>query len=234
MREEQIRDARLLLGDCRELLGEIPAGAVIVSDPPYGIAFEHGAVVSRSGKHSRWRTGAASRVHGDDEPFAPEHLSAWPRLLFGADRYRARLPDGGTFHAWDKSVGVGPNDDYADVEFFWTSWKCKARCVRYLWKGICRQRNDGSPRYHVSEKPAAVMAECIRMAPAGLIADPYMGSGSTGVAAVKLGRPFVGIEIDEGHFNTACKRIVAAYREPRLDLPEPVKREQASLWEPAA
>ena len=78
------------------------------------------------------------------------------------------------------------------------------------------------------------MAECIRMCPLGLIADPYCGSGSTGVAAVKLGSPFLGIEIDPVHYETALRRIEQVHREPRLDLPEPPRREQPSLWGDAA
>jgi site-specific DNA-methyltransferase (adenine-specific)/modification methylase len=231
MREERIGDCRLILGDCREMLSELPATAVIVSDPPYGIAFKKGA--GGKGRHNRRNLDA---IAGDAEPFDPLPLLDWPCLLFGANHYAQRLPIGGTFHAWDKSLGIGPDDSFADVEFIWTSWKCKSIVIRHLWKGVLRDSEAGTlhRKFHVSQKPVLIMLKCIHMAPTGPIADPYMGSGSTGVAAVKLGRPFIGVEIDPGHFATACRRIEAVYREPRLALSEPVERpQQLTLMEAA-
>lgn len=223
LRVERVGDATLYLRARDEtLLPPLPADAAIVSDPPWGISYEHGEV-RRSGLHRRQRTGPASRVLGDDRPFDPAHLVATgrPCLLFGADRYRLRLPGGGSFHGWDKSVGKGPADDFADIEFFWTSWKCKARCLRHLWKGVLRQGNDGSPRWHVSEKPVPVMAHCLAMLPAGVgaVVDPYCGSGSTGVACALAGRPFVGVELDPAHFETALRRVEAAHRQGDMLLP---------------
>jgi len=71
---------------------------------------------------------------------------------------------------------------------------------------------------HPSQKPIEVMEWCIRQVPddAETIFDPFMGSGTTGVACVKLGRKFIGIEIDSGYFEIACKRISDAYSQPDL------------------
>jgi DNA modification methylase len=87
-------------------------------------------------------------------------------------------------------------------------------------------------RQHPTQKPVAVMAWCIGFLPeAKTILDPFMGSGTTGVAAVKLGRRFIGIEIDHGYFETACKRIEAAYAQPDMfiEKEKPKPAEQLSL-----
>ena len=84
--------------------------------------------------------------------------------------------------------------------------------------------NDGD----AAEKPVSLMERVVRWTD-GTVVDPYCGSGSTGVACVRLGRPFIGIEIDEAHFATACRRIEAATKEPRLPLPEPKAKQEALL-----
>lgn len=76
-------------------------------------------------------------------------------------------------------------------------------------------------RVHPHQKPDWLPAHFIERLPhAQNIVDPFMGSGTTGVAALRLGRRFIGIEIDEGYFRTACRRIEAAARQPDLLIPE--------------
>ncbi|HEV3262775.1 MAG TPA: site-specific DNA-methyltransferase, partial [Gemmataceae bacterium] len=82
-------------------------------------------------------------------------------------------------------------------------------------------------RVHPTEKPVGLIGSVIKAAPGQTILDPFMGSGSTGVAAVKEGRHFVGIEIERRYFDLACKRIEEAYAEPRLFTTQP-KQEQAA------
>lgn len=212
-RKEVIGNATLYLGDCRKVLPTLTADAV-VSDVPYGIGFEKGA--GGLGIHPGRRRNLGP-ILGDDKPFDPAHLLGWPCILFGANHYCQRLPEGGQFLAWDKSCGVGPDDSFADVEFIWTSFKTKARVFRYLWKGVLQDGEKGLPKYHVSQKPIALMAWCIAMVPdAKVILDPYMGSGSTGVAAVQHGRQFIGCELDPSHFDIACRRIEDCQRQGNL------------------
>lgn len=215
-RVEIIGNATLYLGDCRDVLPTLQReGAAIVSDVPYGISFRYGA----HGKGLHRRAGPSKPIAGDNEPFDPGHLFDWPCILFGANHYCQRLPVGGQFLAWDKNLGIGPDDDFADVEFIWTSFKTKARCFRHLWKGILQDSEKGVRKYHVSQKPVVLMKWCMSLLPPdcpGLIIDPYMGSGSTGVAAVDMGRNFVGIEIDEANFDISCKRIEDAQRQGNL------------------
>jgi len=239
-RVEQIGSATLYLGDAMELLRADAFGKIgaIVSDPPYGIGYLH------SGHQTTLATGTrvaatVSRIHGDSQPFdpspwidfAPRHLKTGvanadaPRIcLWGADHFRARLPEYGTLLAWDKNVGFGGDDSFADCEWAWCGRSVKREVFRWLWKGGI-SRNKSNPldfltsakkRLHVSQKPVELMRWSIEKARplAGLpVLDPYMGSGSTGVAAVSLGLPFVGCEIDPEIFDLAVRRIRLSFGE---------------------
>ena len=97
-----IGNAELWHGDCREVLPHVSADAC-VADPPYGIGYVH----SGGGIGVGDRRNHGVPIHGDDQPFDPEQLLRFPTvLMFGADHFRSRLPDGGTFIAWDKSCGI--------------------------------------------------------------------------------------------------------------------------------
>jgi site-specific DNA-methyltransferase (adenine-specific) len=217
MRKEVIGNAELYLGDCREILPTLPKVDAVITDPPYGIAYQH----SGGGLGVGAKRNSKRPIHGDDEPFDPIPLMALaPKvLMFGADHFRARLPAGGTWIAWDKHCGRGPNDSFADAEFAWANFKTKRNVIRYLWKGVACEKagEDGGRRYHPTTKPQGVMHACLNMVPdARLILDPYMGSGSTGVACIARGLAFIGCEIDPEHFETACRRIEDAQRQGRM------------------
>ena len=228
-----IGNATLYLGDCLELLPSIRKQVdAVVSDPPYGIGYVH------SGHGGNRRLKAASNttpIHGDDSPFDPApilvlakdeyHRTPVPIVLWGADHYKTRLPEGGVFLCWDKSCGQGSADSFADAEFAWMNRK-NARCVyRHFWKGACRSGEGASSpttkRQHPAQKPIELMRWCLETARIGInktVLDPYMGSGTTGVACVTSGRKFIGIEIDPDYFAIACKRIEAAQRQQCMEL----------------
>lgn len=210
--------AVLYRGDSLELLqaGLLKCDA-IVSDPPYGIGFQH------SGRGMGLAARSDEKIIGDDAPFDPspwlEHAGERPIVLFGADHFKTRLPEGGRFICWDKSCGQGPAASFSDAEFAWTNRRNARSIFRHVWMGLARAGDgfDGKSkgRAHVSQKPVSLMAWCIEHARIGLdkvVLDPYMGSGSTGVAALLSGRRFVGVEIDLAHFATACARIEEAAR----------------------
>jgi site-specific DNA-methyltransferase (adenine-specific) len=212
MRKEVIGNATLYLADCLTVLPYIKA-QVVVSDPPYGIAHKH------SGKaKGKWTRANSDAIEGDAQEFDPAPILVAPAALFGADHYSTRLPDGGVFHVWDKECGrSGRIDSFSDAEIFWTSWQCKRQVVRYLWKGLqVEEPTVDQVRQHPTQKPVAVMRQLIAMSPAGTVLDPYMGSGTTGVAAMQLGRPFIGIEIEPKYYYIACERIENAQRQERL------------------
>jgi len=225
-RIETIGNATLYLGDCREILPTLAGVDAIVSDPPYGIAHQH----SGKGNASRGnlRGGHKGRIRntdaiaGDAEPFDPTFLLGFDNvLLFGADHFRARLPEHGRFLAWNKIGTVESWDTFSDVEFAWHSKGKAARIFTYEWKGLmCRKvGEDNGRRDHPTQKPIQLMKWCITQAalePNSLICDPFMGTGTTGVAAVTMGHRFAGIEIEEKYFDLACRRAEEAQRQQQL------------------
>ena len=221
-----IGNAELWHGDCREVLPGLPKTAAIVSDPPYGISYQHSG--GGKGKHAGAKFGqhhnfGGQAIIGDDAPFDPEHLCDWPCVLFGADHYAARLPCDGVFHVWDKDPrGQMEWDSFSDAELVWTNWRTRRRVFRFLWKGLCQQGGIPVKRMHPTMKPVEVMMWCIQMLKKGtsVICDPYMGSGSTGIAAMNLGLNFIGVELDRKYFDTACERIETAQRQAKLLPPD--------------
>lgn len=222
-RVEKIGSATLYLGDCREILPTLPKVDAVITDPPYGISYAHGGGM-RGGEIGN--TAAANKrgspaIHGDNEPFDPAHLIALcPNvLMFGADHFYPRLPDSGRWLAWNKLGDMQPWDSFSDVEFMWHSLDKAARIFSMKWKGLACDKvgENGGLREHVTQKPLRLMHWCIEQCgEPGLILDPYMGSGSTGVAAVTRGLSFIGCEIDTGYFDIACRRIEDAQRQGRL------------------
>ena len=224
---------KLWLGDCLAILPTLPAGSVnaVVTDPPYGIAYVKGA--GGGGVPARRN---CTPVYGDDQDFDPAPILDFPRVLtWGADHYAQRLPHG-RWLAWDKLDGMEPWDSFSDVEFAWHNKPGAAAIFRLRWKGIAcvKVGETGGRRWHPTQKPLALMLWCIRevdVDAGATILDPYMGSGTTGVAAIKLGRKFLGIEIDPGYFEIARKRIEAELRQGVLPLAEPdPKPETGSLF----
>jgi site-specific DNA-methyltransferase (adenine-specific)/modification methylase len=210
----------LYRGDCLELLPTLGPVDAVVTDPPYGIGF-----VKHTGNgHSTLRNSESANanthcdpIHGDDRPFDPAPWLTFPKVaLCGANHYAARLPDGqGAWCCWDKSCGTGPADCFIDAEFIRCSTRAARNVFRHLWKGVLRD-GDGNGntsrqgRLHVSQKPVELMQwliETVRVRVGRTVLDPYMGSGSTGVACLRTGRKFIGIEIDPGHFETARARL---------------------------
>lgn len=203
----------------------IEADAVI-SDPPYGIGFAHGG---GGGKLARSTAFAHEAIIGDDRPFDPsDFLRFRTVVLWGANHFAERLPSSAGWLIWDKRDGVCSNDQ-ADCEIAWTNKTTPARIIRHLWNGMLKASERGESRVHPTQKPIAVMEWCLRQTThhGETILDPFMGSGTTGVACAKLGRKFIGIEIEPKYFDIACRRIEAAYRQPDLfiEKPKPAKQE---------
>jgi site-specific DNA-methyltransferase (adenine-specific)/modification methylase len=214
MRIERIGDATLYLGDCLEILPTLDKVDAVVTDPPYGIKEAAGKNKSRSSLaiakdygHSDW----------DDQPCSPESIVlireiSTEQIIFGGNFFE--LPPTSCWLIWDKENG---NNDFADVEMAWTNIDGAARLKRFMWHGMLRARQE--PRGdHPTQKPVTVMEWCIQKFKKNpqTILDPFMGSGTTGVACANLGRKFIGIEIEPKYFDIACERITAAYAQGRL------------------
>lgn len=230
IREEVIGDCRLILGDCKEVLQGIEYVDALVTDPPYGIGESAGKAKTRtSGLASRSRDASRyQRDYGnddwDDEPAHAEIADAIKRarwsVVFGGNYYN--LPPTSCWLVWDKLNG---DTDFADCELAWTNLPKAVRRIRFLWHGCMRRERDVA-KEHPTQKPVDVMKWAIEHvpSPSRVILDPFMGSGTTGVAAVKLGRSFIGIEREPKYFDIARRRIEAAYAQPDLFVPRPSKK----------
>ncbi len=224
---ERITDRiEIVNADCYTLLDAWPSDAALVTDPPYGIAYQHSGGGRPAPGASRAVRNALRPVHGDDSPFDPAPFCRfrWV-LLWGADHFRDRLPPGGTLLAWDKSPGAaGPADSFADGEFAWTNARVKRNVCRFLWKGVAcvKAGEEHGRRYHPTQKPQGVCNWCLRTLalPAGtLVLDPFMGSGSLGLACHRAGLRYMGVEIDPEHYATAKARLQRETAQGLLFMP---------------
>ena len=219
----------LINADCLTVLPTLGPVDAVVTDPPYGIAYVHGHVKSRfASRHNE------IPVTGDTEPFDPVPFLAIgaTHVLWGANHYATRLPSGGgRWIVWDKRVGSVQNDQ-SDCEIAWCDAMSTDRMIWHMWNGWSRASERDTQRDHPTQKPIRVMERCIELAripPAATVLDPFMGSGTTGVACANLGRWFIGIEIEPRYFDIACERIRRAYEQPRLPGLEPESVVQGEL-----
>ena len=223
MREEIIGNCRLILGDCRDILPTLGVVDSVVSDPPYGMAFQ-----------SNYRTTQHDKIANDDTTdlflWACSIPVSHSRYLFGRWDNIADVPKPKSLITWVKnnwSMGDLEHEHGRQTEvcFFYAG-------EGHFWPG--KRPNDviECPRtgndFHPTEKPVALMEVVVGWT-AGLVFDPFMGAGSTGIAACVKGRPFVGCEIHEPYFDIACRRIEEAHRQPRLFAEPSAKPVQEAL-----
>jgi DNA modification methylase len=218
-REEVIGDCRLIRADCREVLPTLARVDAVVTDPPYGIGESGRKVRSRGTSSDRVRRMTVTDYgdfEWDNKPASSEVIalirscSKW-QIIFGGNFFS--LPPTSCWLVWDK-LNTG---DFADCELAWTNLPKAVRRIQYHWNGCMREERD-VPREHPTQKPIGVMRWAIEHLPLpiDIIVDPYAGSGTTGVACVKLARKFIGIEIDPKYFDIACRRIEEAYKQPDI------------------
>lgn len=233
-RIERIGDATLYLGDCRDILPTLGKVDAVVTDPPYGIGESAGKAKTRtSGLTSKLRNPQIYRrdygdLSWDDAPIPAELLDMvraaghW-NVIFGGNYYQ--LPAAKCWLVWDKLNG---DTDFADCELAWTNLHKAVRRIQFLWNG-CMRANGEKRGDHPTQKPIGVMKWCLEQLPVGVktVCDPFMGSGTTGVAAVKLGKSFIGIEREPSYFDVACRRIQKAYDQPDflIERPKPAIQE---------
>jgi len=191
--------------DNRDILPYLAPVDLVLTDPPYGIAYP--TDYKSRGLARRANARDYPPVHGDNEPFDPAPILALglPTLLFGGNHFADRLPPSSGWVAWDK---CRPLDlDQAMAELAWSNFIKGARVFRYRWNGMIR---DGDETHdHPTMKPAALWRWILslRWTPPGTVLDPFMGSGTTLRAAKDLGRRAIGIEIEERYCEIAARRM---------------------------
>lgn len=221
----EIGDATLYLGDCMDILPMLPktvSGTYVadacISDPPYGMKWD--GKVSRGPNSNGSKGGKAKHygvtIHGDDTDFDPAPFLNFKSVtLFGANHFNSRLPKGTTL-VWVKRLDASFGSFLSDAEVAWEKGGHGVYCFRDQ-----TLMADTKNRSHPTQKPVPLMRWCIeRSGDAETILDPFMGSGTTGVAAIQLGRKFIGIEREPKYFDIACKRIEQAVAQGQLFAPE--------------
>jgi DNA modification methylase len=222
-RTETIGAATLILGDCRDILPTLGKVDAVVTDPPYGIgadkaakaAAEQRKAAQAKPKGERTKAGRGWADYGDSnwddvrpsaEIFDLILNAGKEQIIWGGNYFTDLLPPTMQWLVWDKGQR---NFSLADCEFAWSSqWKA-SRVFDYP---RARALQDG--KQHPTQKPIALMKWCLELLPkAETILDPFLGSGTTGVAAVQMGRKFIGIEREPKYFDIACKRIEDAQRQ---------------------
>ena len=201
MRIETIGAATLYLGDCMDVLPTLGKVDAVITDPPYGIGIAANPV-RQSHEKLDW----------DAAPPSPEVIAACVAagnnaIVWGGNYFG--LPPHQCFLVWDK---LQPQDfSLAMVEQAWTNIRKPAK--------MYRQSVTSYPKEHPTQKPEGLMKWCLAFLPnAVTILDPFMGSGTTGVAAVQMGRKFIGIEREPKYFDIACERIENAQRQEQMAL----------------
>jgi site-specific DNA-methyltransferase (adenine-specific) len=193
-------------GDARELWWtESLTFDAVISDPPYGIRYSPGG--GGKGWAPKTFTGK-DIVAGDAEPFDPEFLLGdWPVVLFGGNHFAPRLPASSEWIVWDKRDGPVRNN-FGDAELIWTNGKGPVRLVAHLWNGAFRASERDEQRVHPTQKPVFLMRWLVERysQPGQTILDPFMGSGTTLVAAKSCNRKAIGIEIEERYCEIAARR----------------------------
>jgi len=199
-----IGDCHLFLGDCKEVIPHLPKVGLVLTDPPYGIDItkSNRIAVSRGMGGGDWDSFAP-----DFETIASVVAIGEKAVLWGGNYFG--LPATKTILVWDKN---NEGRDFADLEMAWSNCGHVARIFRM------RPMNMDGGKEHPTQKPIALMEWCINLAPknTSTVADPFMGSGTTGVACARMGKSFYGIEREPKYFEIACRRIEAAYAQPRL------------------
>ena len=209
----------LYRGDCEEIAPMLRKVVdAVISDPPYGMNLntDSSRFTGPRGGHVDTAGYYGEKIIDDDKPFDPSPWLAWEKVvLFGSNHFGARLPVG-TKLIWIKRMDDAYGSFLSDAEEAWMKGGHGIYCKRDL-----SMNGETLTRQHPCQKPVPLMAWCMdkaKVPEGGLVLDPYMGSGSTGIAALRTGRRFIGIEKDPDHFRAALERIQRELSQLTLNL----------------
>jgi DNA modification methylase len=216
---ETIGDCTLYLGDCLDILPTLGPVDAVVTDPPYGIG-KDGQKASNGGHGGRkaydflgWDEARPTR-----QVFELMLAASSEQVIWGGNYFADYLPPTGKWLVWDKGQRIAQSDG----ELAYTSQQGALRIFEQNRVALLLEGAE-----HPTQKPIEIMVWSVQQLPkAQTILDPFMGSGTTGVACAKLGRKFIGIEISEQYFDIACRRIEQAYAQPDLFVSAPAEKPQ--------
>jgi DNA modification methylase len=226
IREERIGPHRLILGDCLEVMPTLGKVDAVLTDPPYGIGKDgqRASGAGQSAKKAHQFKGWDAQRPSKDVFDVIREISC-EQIIWGGNYFADYLPPSMGWLVWDK----GQRLSQSDGELAYSSRRAALRILELNRVALVLEthgshfqvRGDATTR-HPTQKPVALMEWCLGFLPnAHTILDPFMGSGTTGVACQKLGRAFIGIEIDPDYFAIACKRVDEAMRQGDLFVTQP-------------
>ena len=235
MKPERIGDAELYLGDCLEILPTLGKVDAVVTDPPYGglvggYSVPDGGAIAKK-KQDSITVGDLWGANNEWITYLPFYKGSVVFCSFqGLAAVGSVLGKPIGICTWYKrnAAPTGKNVPHHKTEFAWGH----SRMPGIRWDdfpalldipninpGICATERlidaKTGKAAHPTQKPVAVM-ERVLFKGMDVVLDPFMGSGTTGVACANLGRKFIGIEIEQKYFDIACERIEAAYAQGRL------------------
>lgn len=258
-RKEVIGDCTLYLGDCLEILPTLGKVDAVVTDPPYssGGAFRGDRMAKTSAKYqSTEHRGLYAEFSGDNRD--QRSFGYWCSLWLGAALRITRpaglcvlctdwrqlptttdaLQSGGWvwrgIAVWDKTEAARPQKGRYRNQAEYLVWGSNGALVEEgpCLPGVFRYSVASEKKHHITGKPASLFRDLLKLTCEGdTILDPFMGSGTTGVACAKLARKFIGIEIEPKYFDIACRRIEDAYKQPDMFIEPPKPAEQLTLTE---
>lgn len=216
---KRLTDAGVLLmqGDCLALMKDIPDGSVdmVLTDPPYGKGADKGTNGFGTSRNRKY-VGGWDNSAPDENVFNQIFRVAKNVIIFGGNYFSNHLPPSNCWIFWDKKGDIQFNNPFADGELIYTSFKKPVKKIVFRQQGFISDSKD--KRYHPTQKPTELLQQMLDMftQPGMTVLDPFMGSGSTGVACVNKGRNFIGMELDQGYFETAKRRIEEAQAQNSL------------------
>ena len=213
----------LYCGDCLEILPTLSPGSVdaVVTDPPYGLGDKWNG--GAGGAKSSWRIPASEAKAWDMQTASGvEDLASFKEcIVWGGNYYK--MPPSRCWLVWDKKQ---PDTwTTGQCELAWTNFD---RPVRAFRMATC-EFHGIEQKKHPTQKPIALMQWCLKWVSSNEILDPFMGSGTTGVAAVRLGRKFIGIELEPKYFAIAKRRIQDELKKVAFLEPKPRGVQQRTL-----
>jgi len=218
--------------DCMTRLREAPDNHwdLAICDPPYGIG-EDGAKNHSRGKLALPTVYIAKQW--DRETVSDEYVSELCRvsrnqIIWGANHFLSKTSP--SWVVWDKLNG---DNDFADCELAWTSFKTSVRKFTFRWAGMLQgNMSNKEQRIHPTQKPVALYKWLLTnyAKPGDTILDTHLGSQSSRIAAWDLGFDFTGFELDEDYYKAGCERFADHIAQPKLFTPEAVTVEQSDLF----
>lgn len=195
-------------GDCLDLMRQLSDKSVdlIVTDPPYGKKADKGTNGFGSSKNRRYRGGWDTKIP-PKEVFDEMFRVAKNLVIFGGNYFCHQLPPSNCWIFWDKKGDIAFQNPFADGELIYTTFKKPVKKVVFKQQGFITDSKD--ERYHPTQKPSELVQKLIEMfsEEGDTILDPFIGSGTTAIAAIRSGRHFIGFELDPDFCQVAEKRI---------------------------